>query len=112
MKFCIKLGRLVTETLNMLRHAYSNEAMSRTPFFDWHRRFKGRRRSLKDDERSGRPAMSITPKNVEQIRERVHADCRRAINDIADIIDVSYGSVQTILTSELNMRHVAAKFVH
>jgi histone-lysine N-methyltransferase SETMAR len=33
------------------------------------------------------------------------------INDIADIVGVSYGSVQTILTSELNMQRVAAKFV-
>jgi hypothetical protein len=41
----------------------------------------------------------------------VHADCRRTINDIADIVGVSYGSVQTILMLELNMRHVAAKFV-
>jgi hypothetical protein len=33
------------------------------------------------------------------------------INDVADVVGVSYGSVQTILTSELNMRRVAAKFV-
>jgi hypothetical protein len=33
------------------------------------------------------------------------------INDIADIFDVLYGLVQTILTSEFNMRRVAAKFI-
>jgi hypothetical protein len=95
----------------MLRQAYGDEAMSRTQCFKWHRRFKGGRTSLEDDERSGRPSTSIIPENVERIRELVHADSRRTINDIADIVGVSYGSVQTILTSELNMRHVAANFV-
>jgi hypothetical protein len=95
----------------MLWQAYSNKAMSRKQCFKWHRHFKGRRMSLEDEEQSGRPSMSITPQNVEQIRELVHANHRRTFNDIDDIIGVLYGSVQTIITLELNMRRVAAKFV-
>jgi hypothetical protein len=94
----------------MLRQAYGDEAMSRTQCFEWHRRFKGGRTSL-EDEQSGRPSTNITPENVERIREFVHVNHWRTINDIADIVGGSYGSVQTILTSELNMRRVAAKFV-
>jgi hypothetical protein len=68
--------------------------------------------SLEDDERSGRPSTSITPENVERIRELVHADrWRTTINYITDIVSVSYGSVQTILTSKLNMWRVVAKSV-
>jgi hypothetical protein len=52
-KFCVKLGKLVTETWNMLRQAYGDEAMSRTQCFEWHRRFKVGRTSLEDDERQG-----------------------------------------------------------
>jgi histone-lysine N-methyltransferase SETMAR len=85
--------------------------MSRTQCFKWQRRFKGGRTSLEDDERSGRPSTSITTKNVERIWELVHADRWRTINDIADIVGVSYRSVQTILMLELNMWRVAAKFV-
>jgi hypothetical protein len=62
MKFCFKLGRLVTETLNMLRQAYSNEAMSHTQYFEWHRRFKVERTSLEDEGQSGTPSTSITPR--------------------------------------------------
>jgi histone-lysine N-methyltransferase SETMAR len=38
-------------------------------------------------------------------------DCRKTIKDIPAIVNVSYGTVQTILTCDLNMHHVAAKFV-
>jgi hypothetical protein len=41
----------------------------------------------------------------------VHEDRRRTIKDIAAIVKVSYGTVQTILTCDFNMHRVAAKFV-
>ena len=79
--------------------------------FEWHERFRRGRTSLKDDEMSGRPSTSSTPNNVETIWRLVHDDRRRTIKDIAAVINVSYGTVQTILTCDLNMHHVAAKFV-
>jgi len=48
---------------------------------------------------------------VETVRRLGHEDRRRTINDIAAILNVSYGTAQTILTCDLNMRRVAAKFV-
>ena len=53
---------------------------------------------------------SSTPKNVETIRWLVHEDRRRTIKEIAAIVNVLYGTVQTILTCDLNMHRVAAKF--
>jgi len=50
--------------------------------------------------RSGRPSTSSTPKNVETIRCLVHEDHWRTIKDIAAIVNVSYGTVQTILTCD------------
>jgi hypothetical protein len=108
-KFCAIVGISVSETLNMLRQAYGVEAMTRTQCFERHRRFEGGRTSLEDDERTGRISTSITRENVGRIREVVHVDRRRMISDIADIVGVSYGSVQIIVTSELNIRRVATK---
>jgi len=110
-KFCVKLGKSGAETFKMIRCAYGNEALSRARCFEWHASFKRGRTSLEDDERSGRPCTSSTPKNVETVRWLVHEDRRRTIKDIAAIVNVSYGTVQTILTCDLNMHHVAAKFV-
>jgi len=95
----------------MIRRAYRNEAMSRARCFKWHACFKREGTSLEDDERSRRPSTSSKPKNVITIRWLVHEDCRRTIRDIATIVNVSYGRVQTILTCDLNMNRVAAKFV-
>ena len=80
-------------------------------FFEWYSRFKKGRISLEDDERSGRPSTSSTPKNVETIWRLVHENRQRTFKDIATIVNVSYGTVQTILTCDLNMHRVAAKFV-
>jgi len=80
--------------------------MSRAKCFEWHARFKRGRTSLEDDERSVRPSTSSTPKNV-----HVHEDRRRSDKDIATIFNVSYGTVQKILTCDMNVHRVAAKFV-
>jgi len=111
-KFCVKLGKSGAETFDMIRCVYGNEAMSRARCFEWHARFKRGRTSLEDDERSGRTSTSSTPKNVETIRRIVHEDRRRTIKDIAANVNVSYGTVQTILTCDFNMHRVAAKVVH
>ena len=47
---------------------------------------------------------------METIRWLVHEDRRRKIKEIAAIVNVSYGTVETILTCDLNMHRVAAKF--
>jgi hypothetical protein len=41
----------------------------------------------------------------------VHEDRQRTIKDIAAIVNVSNGTVQTILMRDLNMNRAAAKFV-
>ena len=62
-------------------------------------------------KRSGRTSTSSTPTNVETIRWLVHEDRRITIKVTAAVVNVSYGTVQTILTSDMNMHRIAAKFV-
>jgi hypothetical protein len=39
-KFCMKLGKSATETLEMLCEAFGEHSLSRTAVFEWHSRFK------------------------------------------------------------------------
>jgi hypothetical protein len=52
-KFCVKLGKSSTETLEMLREYFVENSLSRTAVFGWHSRFKAGRLSVEDDKRSG-----------------------------------------------------------
>ena len=85
--------------------------MSRSRCFEWHARFKSGRTSVEDDERSGRPSTSTSPDLVQEVERMVRLNRRITINELADSVDTSFGSVQAILTSTLGMRRIAAKFV-
>ena len=53
-KFCFKLGKTATETYGMLQTAYGPSCMNRSSVFQWYKKFKEGRESLRDDERCGR----------------------------------------------------------
>jgi hypothetical protein len=52
-KFCAKLGKGASETLQMLTEAYDVHAMGTSSVFEWHKSFKEGREDVKDDERTG-----------------------------------------------------------
>jgi len=67
--------------------------------------------SVEDEERSGLPATSKTQKNVERVSEMIRSNRRLTVREISEDLNISYDSVQNILTTDLNMRRVSAKFV-
>jgi hypothetical protein len=64
-KFCMKLDKSATETLEMLHEAFGEHCLSRTAVFEWHSRFKAGRVSV-EDEHSGRPRTRKMTENVEK----------------------------------------------
>ncbi|PNF25395.1 hypothetical protein B7P43_G09782 [Cryptotermes secundus] len=59
-KFCFLLGKSGTETLEMLKTAYKDDAMGKTQVFEWFSRFKNGEMSIDDKPRSGRPSTART----------------------------------------------------
>ena len=71
-KFCFKLGKKATETYGMLQTAFGASCMNRASVFEWHKRFKEGRESVRDDERCGRSKEVNTPHLIGQrVRVRV-----------------------------------------
>ena len=71
-KFCFKLGKKATETHRMLQTAFRPFCMNRVSVFEWHKRFKEARESVRDDERCGRSREVNTPELIGQrVRVRV-----------------------------------------
>ena len=110
-KFCVRLGKTGSETFEMLKQAFGDSCMSRSRTFEWFGRFKNGRTSTANDDRSGRPSTATTPSKVEEVRAAVNQDRRRTIHDLCAEVGIGYGSCQRILTEQLNMHRIAAKFV-
>jgi hypothetical protein len=51
-KFCAKLGKSASETLQILTEAYGADAMKKLSVFEWHKRFKEGQKDIKDDKRT------------------------------------------------------------
>jgi hypothetical protein len=60
----VKIGKYVTETFEMLKIAFREEAICRTQTYRWWKRLKGGRTSVDDDPRSGRPSTSKIDDNI------------------------------------------------
>ena len=65
-KFCFKLGKNATETYEMLQTAFGASCMNRASVFEWHKRFKEARESVRDDERCGRSKEVNKPELIGQ----------------------------------------------
>ncbi len=71
-KFCFKLGKKATETYGILQGAFRPSHMNRTSVFEWSKRFKEARESVRDDERCGRSKEVNIPQLIGQrVRVRV-----------------------------------------
>ena len=60
-KFCFKLGKNATETYGMLQTTFRPSCMNRASVFEWHKRFKKGRESVRDDKWCGRSTEFNTP---------------------------------------------------
>ena len=88
-KFCFKLGKNATETYGMLQTAFQPSCMSRASVFEWHKRFKEGRESVRFDERYGRSKEVRTPDLIGQIKNFMDKDRRVSIETISAQFDVS-----------------------
>ena len=110
-KFCFNLGKNVIGTYGMLQTALGPYCMNRVSVFEWHKRFKEDRESVRDDERRGRSKEVRTPELIGQIKNFMDKDRRVSIEIISVQFDVSVGTIHTIIHEELKMRKNCAKFV-
>jgi hypothetical protein len=67
--------------------------------------------SIDDDPHKGRPSMARTNETVDCVNAMIRGDRRLTIREIADELNLSFGTCQAILTQDLGMRCVSAKLV-
>ena len=110
-KLCFKLGKNATERYGMLQTAFQASCKDRTSVFEWHKRFKEGRESVRDDERCGRSKEVNTPELIGQIKNLMDKDRCMSIETISAQFAISVGTVHTFICKELKMWKIWTKFV-
>ena len=95
----------------MLQTAFGASCMNQASVFEWYKRFKEGRESVRDDERCERSKEVNTPELIGQIKNFMDKDRRVSIETISAQFNVSVGTVHTIICEERKMRKICARFV-
>ncbi|XP_018317254.1 uncharacterized protein, partial [Mycetomoellerius zeteki] len=77
----------------------------------WVAEFKRGRTSLADDERSGRLTTVTTTDNIEEIHQMIMDNRRIKVREIAEAVGISKERVCHILTEELGMHKLIARWM-
>ena len=85
--------------------------MNRTSVFEWHKRFKEGRESLRDGERCGKSKKVRTPDLIAQIKNFIDKDRRVPIETRNAQFDVSVGIVHPVIREEQKMRKICVTFL-
>ena len=93
----------------MLQTAFGASCMNQTSVFEWHKRFKEGRESLRDDERCVRSKEVRTPELIGQIKSCMDKDCRVSIETISAQFGVSTHNYSQGTEDAEDLREVCPK---
>ncbi|KAK8772566.1 hypothetical protein V5799_024191 [Amblyomma americanum] len=110
-EFCQKLGDSQVETIRNIQMASGDDAMGSTQIKQRYKRFKDGRTSVESEPCSGRPSTCRNDQVIAEVNDVVMRDHRVTIQEIAEKVGISTFSAHSIITEDLAMKTVAAKFV-
>ena len=90
---------------------YGENAPSYSMTKKWAAEFKRGRESLEDDYRCGRPVSVVTQENITKVLDIVMTDRRVTTRHIASTLGISQTTAYNILTNDLKMTKVSARWV-
>ena len=104
-------GKTGKEIHGELADVYVSSAPYYAQVIFWEGEFKRGRMSLEDEARSGRPLAATGEEMCKKVRDLVYSDRRIQVEEIAQALGISHGSVSTILHDRLGMRKLTAHWV-
>ena len=91
-----------------LTNVYGSSAPSYAQVKFWVGEFKCGRTSLEDETRSGRPSDASDEEMCDKVQDLVYSDRRVKVEEKANVLHISHGSVSTILHDRLGMHKLIA----
>jgi AraC-like DNA-binding protein len=95
----------------MLQQAFGQTALSRSKTFEWYSRYKNGRTSIDDDPHTGRPSTARTNQTVDRANAVISGNRHLTVREIADELNLSFDTCQSILKQDIGMSHVSEKLV-
>ncbi|XP_076066074.1 protein GVQW3-like [Oratosquilla oratoria] len=110
-KFCQKLSDIQVETIRKIQTIFGDDAMAITQIKEWYNRFKDGRATMENEPRSGRPSTCGNDQAIAKASAVVMQDRRVTIRGITEEVGIRTFLAHSIVTEDLAMKRVAAKFV-
>uniref|UniRef100_A0A8D2LRM9 Mos1 transposase HTH domain-containing protein n=1 Tax=Varanus komodoensis TaxID=61221 RepID=A0A8D2LRM9_VARKO len=110
-KFLTKQGKSQNIIHKEMVAIYQDSAPSLSTVQKWSSEFKRGRESIEDDPHSGRPVTATTKENVKKIEKLVMEDARIKIKMLAEMTNLSVGTIFTIFHDHLNLSKVCARWM-
>ena len=110
-RFLWSEGSSGTKIHQRLLAQYGDNALSKTTVYEWIEKFKTGRTSVKHAEGAGRPSTSTSKEKIEQAQQMILANRRITIDEVAQSLQISFGSAQEIIHEILGYNKVSARWV-
>ena len=99
------------EIYKRLLAQYGDNALSKRTLYEWIEKFKTGRTSVKHAEGAGRPSTSTSEEKSVQVQQIILANRHITIDEIAQSLQISFGSAQEIFHEILRYNKVSARWV-
>ena len=110
-KYLYLKGMTAKEIFCDMKETLAESAPAFSTVAKWRAEFERGRSSCDDLPRCGRPATCVDLETVEKVNKLIMSDRRLSVCFIAASVGISTGSVHSILTENLSMNKVSARWV-
>lgn len=104
MKFHAKLGTSAAKTYEMMQQVYGDDCLSKSRVFGWHKEFREGRESIEGPKRR----TCRTPESIQKVRDILADDPNATARVIAEKLNISATTAQTIIVEIVGKRKVCA----
>lgn len=104
-------GLTQQQCFESLHSTFGDEAPSKASVYNWYNEFKRGRRSLKDEEKPGRPISVVTPENIDAVQKLIEQDRHVTYLEIKATLGISATSIHKILHEHLMVRKLCARWI-
>ena len=110
-KFLKKEGCKPSGICSRLKRQYGKKTLANVSGYEWCSAFKKRRETVENEPHERRPRTSITVMNSIRVNALIGENRRITASELSAILNISYGSVKTIIKQHLQYSKVCARWI-